>query len=164
MHARAGYHNSLDESLFCVPRDCLHNFINISHCQPLLVQSLSGGARRRFPSNRTASLPSSSLGPGLPAPSMPCGPARTTRPTMPHGPAPLPRRPRRAVPRPQPTACSLAGYAGWEPCGGESAESPEARDLSLRCSRAAAAPSPRSTMMALTPSFGEGLSASGSEL
>lgn len=94
---------------------------------------------------------------------MPCGPARTTRPTMPHGPAPLPRRPRRAALRPQPTACSLVGCAGRAPCGGASAESPEARDLSLRYSRADAAPSPRSTTMALTPSFGEGLPASGQE-
>lgn len=84
-------------------------------------------------------------------------PARTTRPTMPHGPAPLPRRPRRAALRPQPTACSLVGCTGRAPCEGASAESPEARDLSLRYSRAAAAPSPRSTTMALTPSFGEGL-------
>lgn len=91
---------------------------------------------------------------------MPCGSARTTRPTMPHGPAPLPRRPRWAAARPLPTACSLAGCSGRAPCGGASAESPEARGPGLRCSRVAAALSPRSTTMAPTPSFGEGFPAS----
>lgn len=107
--------------------------------------------------------PSWQLGAWAPSAQHALRPARTTRPTMPYGPAPLPRRPRRAALRPQPTACSLVGCAGRAPCERASAESPVARDLSLRYSRAAAAPSPRSTTMALTPSFGKGLPASRSE-
>lgn len=150
--------------LFASPDTCLRNSLNTNHCHTLEQSPSKAEHAAGLLATGQRPSPGSCSGPGPPAPSMPCGSARTTRPTMLHGPAPLPRRPRRAAARPLPAARSLAGCAGRAPCGRASAEAPEARSPGLRCSRAAAAPSPRSTTMAPTPSFGEGLPASGSGL